>query len=161
MLLFRSEEHVAARYGERGILTGATLTLEQQWELARIWYADRMSPDWRRRTAEEAEAALTRPSTPRCALRCTGSSWIRADPPCRLRSPRPSTWTRPPSRTRSDGWPMGTSWCWRLALRTSGWRTPCLPSPPHSLWRRGGGPGSATASGTRLGSSRCWAALGG
>ncbi len=60
MLLFRSEEHVAARYGERGILTGATLTLEQQWELARIWYADRMSPDWRRRTAEEAEAVFAR-----------------------------------------------------------------------------------------------------
>jgi hypothetical protein len=36
----------------------ATLTLEQQWELARIWYADRMSPDWRRRTAEEAEAVF-------------------------------------------------------------------------------------------------------
>jgi hypothetical protein len=58
MLLFRSEEHVAAGYRRRGIPTGATLSLEQQWELARIWYADRMSPDWRRRTAEEAEAVF-------------------------------------------------------------------------------------------------------
>ena len=30
----------------------------QQWELARIWYADRLLPEWRRRTAEEAEAVF-------------------------------------------------------------------------------------------------------
>jgi hypothetical protein len=58
MLLFRSEEHLEAWYRGRGIPTGETLTLEQQWELARIWYADRMSADWRRRTAEEAEAVF-------------------------------------------------------------------------------------------------------
>ena len=58
MLLFRSEEHVAAWYERRKQSTGATLTLEQQWDLAHIWYADRMSPDWRRRTADEAEAVF-------------------------------------------------------------------------------------------------------
>jgi hypothetical protein len=39
MLLFRSEEHIDTWYRRRGIATGATLTLDQQWELARIWYA--------------------------------------------------------------------------------------------------------------------------
>jgi hypothetical protein len=56
MLLFRSEEHVRRWYENRGMKTGTTLTLEQQWELARRWYADRLSPEWRRRTPEEAEA---------------------------------------------------------------------------------------------------------
>lgn len=56
MLLFRSEEHIEACYLQQDIATGATLTLNQQWELARIWYADRMSPDWRRRNPEEAQA---------------------------------------------------------------------------------------------------------
>jgi hypothetical protein len=37
---------------------GATITLEQQWQLARIWYADRMSRDWHRRSPEEAEAVF-------------------------------------------------------------------------------------------------------
>jgi Alkylmercury lyase len=60
MLLFRSEEHVQRWYRTRGMATGATLSLEQAWELARIWYADRVSPDWRRRTPEEAEAVFER-----------------------------------------------------------------------------------------------------
>jgi hypothetical protein len=60
MLLFRSEEHVRRWYQKQGMTTGVTLTLEQQWELARLWYADRMSPEWRRRTPEEAEAAFAR-----------------------------------------------------------------------------------------------------
>jgi hypothetical protein len=58
MLLFRSEEHIDTWYRRRGVATGVTLTLDQQWELARIWYADRMAPDWRRRTPEEAEAVF-------------------------------------------------------------------------------------------------------
>ena len=58
MLLFRSEEHIEAWYRPRGIPKGVTLTLEQQWELARIWYADRISPDWRRRKPGEAQAVF-------------------------------------------------------------------------------------------------------
>lgn len=58
MLLFRSEEHVAAWYRRRGMATGASLTLAQLWELARRWYADRRSRAWRRPTPEEAEAVL-------------------------------------------------------------------------------------------------------
>ena len=31
---------------------------EQCWQLAQAWYGDRLRPDWRRKTLEEAEAAL-------------------------------------------------------------------------------------------------------
>jgi hypothetical protein len=40
--------HYAAR--------GAVLTLDQLWRLARAWYHDRLDPDFRGRTIEEAEA---------------------------------------------------------------------------------------------------------
>ena len=56
MLAFRSEGHVDRWCRARGIERGAVFTLEQAWGLARAWYADRLSPDWRRRSAEEAEA---------------------------------------------------------------------------------------------------------
>lgn len=68
MLLFRSEEHVKTWYQRLGIPTGVSVTLEQQWELARLWYSDRMSPDWRRRTPEEAEAVFA-------SLGLTGEFW--------------------------------------------------------------------------------------
>ena len=55
MLLFRSEEHLERWHLEHGLDRGQTLTLEQQWELARNWYANRMDRDWRRRGPEEAE----------------------------------------------------------------------------------------------------------
>jgi hypothetical protein len=42
----------------RGLRHGATLTVEQQWDLARIWYGDRMSPGWRRRTPDEAQSVF-------------------------------------------------------------------------------------------------------
>jgi hypothetical protein len=58
MLLFRSEEHARRWYRGNEMPAGATLTLEQQWELARVWYADRLSPAWRRRTPAEAEAVF-------------------------------------------------------------------------------------------------------
>jgi hypothetical protein len=68
MLLFRSEEHVDTWNRRRGIARGATLTLGQQWELARIWYADRMAPGSRRRTPGEAEAVFA-------SLGLTGDFW--------------------------------------------------------------------------------------
>lgn len=58
MLLFRSEEHVKEWYGAKDMPLGRSMSLEQQWHLARLWYSDRMSPDWRRRTPEEAEAVF-------------------------------------------------------------------------------------------------------
>jgi alkylmercury lyase-like protein len=55
MLLFRSEEHVSAWSERRGAPPGATLTLEQGWRLARAWFHDRLSPEWRRKTPKETE----------------------------------------------------------------------------------------------------------
>jgi hypothetical protein len=37
---------------------GAVLNLDQTWALARLWYTDRMDPEWRRRTPQEATAAF-------------------------------------------------------------------------------------------------------
>jgi hypothetical protein len=68
MLLFRSEEHIEAWYRGRGMPPGGTISLAQQWELARVWYADRLSPDWRRRRPEEAEAVFS-------SIGLTGAFW--------------------------------------------------------------------------------------
>jgi hypothetical protein len=74
MLLFRSEAHVRAWYEPKGVRTGALLTLAQQWDLARSWYADRLSRDWRRRTPEEAEAVFA-------DVGLTGDFWRLTAPP--------------------------------------------------------------------------------
>lgn len=50
---------------------GALLTLEQTWALARLWYADRLSPEWRRRTVQETAAAFA-------SLGLTGDFWSLA-----------------------------------------------------------------------------------
>lgn len=55
MLLFRSEEHLERWRRERDLPRGETMTAAQQWELARIWYSDRMEATWRRRTPDEAQ----------------------------------------------------------------------------------------------------------
>lgn len=53
MQLFRSEEHAKrAGAGERRNV----LTLAQAAALAHAWYARKLAPDWRRHTADEAEA---------------------------------------------------------------------------------------------------------
>jgi hypothetical protein len=83
MLLFRSEEHRDAWLSARGLKHGATLSVKQQWDLARIWYGDRhgagsvgphnrMSPDWRRRTPDEAQAVFD-------SLGLTGPFWKLPD----------------------------------------------------------------------------------
>ena len=54
MLLFRSGEHVERWTEARGIATGGVLSPEQGWRLARAWFRDRLSPEWRRPTPEEA-----------------------------------------------------------------------------------------------------------
>ncbi len=72
MLLFRSEEHVERSYRDRGMPTGATMTVGRQWDLARVWYADRMSPEWRRRTPAEAEEVFA-------SIGLTGDFWRLTD----------------------------------------------------------------------------------
>lgn len=37
---------------------GAVLSLEQTWAFAKLWYADRLSPEWRRRTPAETNEAF-------------------------------------------------------------------------------------------------------
>jgi hypothetical protein len=54
MLLFRSEEQVDAWCAATGEPRGEVLTLAQVWTLSQAWYGDRMDPDFRGRTHEEA-----------------------------------------------------------------------------------------------------------
>jgi hypothetical protein len=58
MLAFRSEEHVNRWREQRCVAPGAVFSPEQMWRLADAWYKDRLSADWRRKTAEEAEAVF-------------------------------------------------------------------------------------------------------
>ncbi len=55
MLLFRSEEHLERWRQQQALPPGRTLSVAQQWDLARQWYSGRMDPEWRRRTPQEAE----------------------------------------------------------------------------------------------------------
>lgn len=58
MLAFRSEADVERWCAQRRMERGDVFTLEQAWGLGREWYRDRLSPDWRRATPEEAEATF-------------------------------------------------------------------------------------------------------
>jgi hypothetical protein len=58
MLAFRSEATVERWCHVRGIPRGETFSIGQAWELGRAWYADKLSPGWRRPTAEEAQATF-------------------------------------------------------------------------------------------------------
>lgn len=40
----------------KGMPRGALLSIRQLWGLARAWYGDRLSAQWRRKTPEEAQA---------------------------------------------------------------------------------------------------------
>ena len=60
MRLFRSEEHVARWSEETGIPVGDVFSLDSLWRLAQLWFADRLSPDWRRRTIDEASAIFAK-----------------------------------------------------------------------------------------------------
>lgn len=72
MLLFRAEEHIDRWCQSRDINRGATLTPEQGWQLAYGWYKDKLRPEWRRHTLEEAEALLA-------SVGLTGSFWNLRD----------------------------------------------------------------------------------
>lgn len=68
MLAFRSEAHVDTWCESRRIPRGASFTLEQAWQLGRAWYADKLSPDWQRATAEQAERTFAE-------IELTGEFW--------------------------------------------------------------------------------------
>ncbi len=58
MLIFRSEDHIDEWCTFRQLPRGGTMSPEQCWQLAQAWYSDKLSPNWRRKTLEEAEAML-------------------------------------------------------------------------------------------------------
>jgi hypothetical protein len=78
MLLFRSEEHVERWNEHRGTPAGATFTPRDGWNLARAWFDDRLSPEWRRKSPEEAKAIFD-------AIGLTGAFWD-LDPPVEVSS---------------------------------------------------------------------------
>jgi hypothetical protein len=73
MLLFRDEEHVDRWCRERGIDRGGVLGLDQLGHLAVAWYADRLSPAWRRQTPDEAKATFE-------GIGLTGPFWTLTSP---------------------------------------------------------------------------------
>ena len=54
--------------GAAGRTPGAVVPLAQAWRLAQVWYADRLTPGWRRRTAAESQALLE-------SVGLTGPAW--------------------------------------------------------------------------------------
>jgi hypothetical protein len=73
MLLFRSEEDLARWNELRGTRHGETMSVEQQWRLARAWFEGRLRPGARRRTAQEAEAVFAE-------IGLTGGFWSLTPP---------------------------------------------------------------------------------
>ena len=55
MRLFRSEEHARSWAAVKG-LNADVITLSRAARLARAWYQNKLTADWRRHTAAEAEA---------------------------------------------------------------------------------------------------------
>jgi hypothetical protein len=60
MLFFRSEEDIQTWCARTGEPRGETLTLPQVWELAQLWYGDRMDPAFRGRTPAQVHAIFSR-----------------------------------------------------------------------------------------------------
>jgi len=58
MLLFQLEDQVQTWCDQTHENRGTLLSIEQVWELSKVWYAHRMQPDYRGRTAAEAEAVF-------------------------------------------------------------------------------------------------------
>ena len=68
MLLFRSEETVNAWCSDRRIPRRPLINLEQLWQLAVTWYANRLTADSRRPAPEEIVSILA-------SIGLTGPFW--------------------------------------------------------------------------------------
>jgi hypothetical protein len=55
MLFFRSEEALSQWLVTQKSPRGTVLSIPQLWELSQRWYQDRMSPEYRGRTIEQAQ----------------------------------------------------------------------------------------------------------
>ncbi|MBM4422783.1 MAG: hypothetical protein FJ030_05255 [Chloroflexi bacterium] len=73
MRFFRSEEDLQQWQSERGKAEGETLRPEQVWELSRLWYHNRLSPDYRGRTVAQVEEIFH-------ALNLTSKFWYMDKP---------------------------------------------------------------------------------
>jgi hypothetical protein len=58
MMLFRSEEEIDRWCAATGEPRGEAIPLGTVWELSKVWYGNRMSPDFRGRTIDEVMAML-------------------------------------------------------------------------------------------------------
>jgi hypothetical protein len=58
MLGFRSEAHVDRWCEARDMSRGGIMTPGQAWQLAHGWYKNKLKPEWRRHTLDEAEDLL-------------------------------------------------------------------------------------------------------
>ena len=59
MLFFRSEEKLNRWLESKRAARGASLSMDRIWELSRRWYHNRMSPEYRGRTVEQAQAIFS------------------------------------------------------------------------------------------------------
>jgi hypothetical protein len=55
MLLFRSEEWINKWCKRNNLERGEVQTIQQVWELSKLWYQDRLSMDYHGRSVEQAE----------------------------------------------------------------------------------------------------------
>jgi hypothetical protein len=53
MLFFRSEESLNEWLESKKMARGATLSIDQLWELSQDWYHNRLSPQYHGRTVEQ------------------------------------------------------------------------------------------------------------
>lgn len=53
MLLFRSEEWVDKWCKRNDLERGEMLNIQQVWELSKLWYGNRMSPEYHGRSLEQ------------------------------------------------------------------------------------------------------------
>lgn len=60
MLAFRSEASVDRWCEETGNPRGSVFGIDRVHELGRVWYADKLSPAWRRASPAQAEATFAR-----------------------------------------------------------------------------------------------------
>ena len=56
MLLFRDEQAIETWCQQTGEPYGAVVPLEKFWQLSKVWYGNRMSPEYRGRTKETVVA---------------------------------------------------------------------------------------------------------
>ena len=60
MLLFRSEETASRWCEERGVPRRPLIGLDQLWEMAVVWYANRLTAESRRPAADEIAGIFAR-----------------------------------------------------------------------------------------------------